>query len=128
MQQPTAQSRQTIDALTQSIDQATELLRRGRYVELDSHFRGFEQQALHFEALKQALENGSPPAAGIRESCDQLGCRLVVFSELARQVAALESGMMELLAGPRDHAYTRDGQCETGPVENQTTARFEQEV
>jgi hypothetical protein len=35
---------------------------------------------------------------------------------------------MELLAGPRDHAYGRDGQCENGAVENQTTTRFEQEA
>jgi hypothetical protein len=123
VQQPTAHPRQTIDALAQSIDQAMELLRRGRYAELDSHFQGFAQQALRLEALKQALENGSPPAAGLRESCDHLGHRLVVFSELARQVAAIESGVMELIAGPRDHAYGRDGQCENGAA-----ARFEQEA
>lgn len=111
MQHPTAHGRATIDALTQSLDEGLGLLRRGRYPELDEHFRGFQQQAQSLEALKRALENGSPPPSGIRESCEQLGRRLVVFSEVARQVATVESGMLQIVAGPRDNAYGRDGQC-----------------
>ena len=106
---------QTIDALSYSLDEAMDLLRRGRYPELDQHFRRFQQQTLGLEALKRALESGSPPAAGVRESCERLGRKLVVFSEVARQVAAVEWGLFELLAGPSDTAYGRDGQCETQP-------------
>jgi hypothetical protein len=111
MQQPAAPGRETIDALTHSLDQALGLLRRGRYGELGEHLRGFEQQADGLEALKRALQGGSPPPAGVRESCQQLGRRLMVFSEVARHVAALEFGVLELLAGPRDSSYGPDGQC-----------------
>ena len=123
MQQPTAHRRETIDALTASLDEAMGLLRRGLYPELGEHFRSIEQQSEGLEALKGALENGSPPPSGIRESCEQLGRRLVVFSEVARHVATVESGMLELLAGPSDTSYGRDGQCA-----NRGDYQFEQEA
>jgi hypothetical protein len=50
----------------------------------------------------------------MRESCERLGRGLIVFSEVARQVAAVETGMVQLLAGPGERAYGRDGQCEDG--------------
>ena len=123
MQPQTAPGRETIDTLTHSLDAALGLLRRGRYPELGEHFRGFEQQAQGLAALKQALENGSLPAPGLREGCEQLGRRLMVLSEVARQVATVESGMLQIVAGPRDRSYGRDGQCG-----NPGGSQFEQEA
>ena len=123
MQQQPAYSRQTIDMLAQSIDEAVELLRRGRYPELDEHFRGFAQRAQQLEGLKRALENGSPAPPGMQQSCERLGRRLIVFAEVARQVVTIESGMMQLLAAPRDSSYGRDGQCG-----NRGGYQFEQEA
>jgi hypothetical protein len=123
VQPPTSDNPQTIDRLAQGLDEAMRLLRRGRYPELEQHFRRFEQQALGLEALRRALQNGSAPPAGTRESCERLGRKLVVFSAVARQVAAVESGMIELLAGPGDSAYGRDGQCAPPG-----SAHFEQEA
>jgi hypothetical protein len=112
VQQPSAHGCDAIDALARSIDEALGLLRRGRYPEMEAHFRRFEQQAQGLEALKRALEKGSRAPSGIRESCEQLGRRLLVFSEVARQVAKVEFGVVQLLAGPRDSSYGRNGHCE----------------
>jgi hypothetical protein len=114
VQNTTDNGRETIDALAASIDQAMHLLRRGRYRELGEHLAGFEQQAEGLQALRQALEAGSAPPLGVRESCERLGQRLVVFSQVARQVAAVESGVVQLLAEPRDSSYGRDGQPGNG--------------
>lgn len=108
MPQPSACSHETIDLLTRSLETALELLRHGRYPELDEHFRGFAHQAQGLAALKRALEDGAPPQ-GIRESCQRLGRSLLVFSEVARQVATVETGMVQWLAGPGEGAYGRNG-------------------
>jgi hypothetical protein len=113
----------TIAGLTESLDEALELLRRGCYPELSGHFQRIAQQAQGLAALRQALEDGSRPPLGVREGCELLGRKLLVFSEVARQVAAVECGVLELFAGPRDSSYGRDGQCETSGG-----TRFEQEV
>ncbi len=121
----------TIDALASSLDRAMDLLRLSRYGELDEHFRSIEPEAARLETLKRAIVGGSPPPAGLRESCERLGRRLVVLTEVARQVAAVESGMLDLLAGPRDSSYDRDGQVHSrqpGPAAHYRGGGFEQEA
>lgn len=100
-----------IESLTRSIDEAVELLRHARYPQLQQHLPRIEKQAAGMQALQQALANGSPAPQGAGESCERLGRRLHVLSEVARQVAQVEFALTQLVTTPRESAYRRDGQC-----------------
>jgi hypothetical protein len=123
VQQPSPASSETISALTRTVDEAVGLLRTGRYADLDVPFSRLERQAKDLESVKRALEGGAPAEPGLRRLCERLGNSLFVFSEVAQQVAAVEAGMVELIAGPRDGSYDRGGQCD-----NAAGARFRQEA
>lgn len=112
MQQAPAQP-QTISALTTTVDEAIALLRAGRYGELDSQFDRLREQVEDLEALKRALHNGTPADLRLRQCCEQLGRSLFVFSEVAKQVATIEGGLAQMVAGLRDGSYGRDGHCES---------------
>lgn len=122
MQRAPAQP-ETIRALTATVDEAAALLRAGRYSDLDGRFDRLRQQAKDLDALKQALHNGTAADPGLRQCCEQLGKSLFVFSEVAKQVATVEGGLAQIVAGPRDGSYGRDGHCE-----NSGGAHFRQEA
>jgi hypothetical protein len=103
---------EAVQALTQTVDEAVRLLRTGRYGDLEAHFTRLERQAKDLEALKQALAGGAPAGPGLQQRCEQLGKSLFVFSEVAKQVAMVEAGMVQMVAGPRDGSYDRAGNCE----------------
>jgi hypothetical protein len=129
--QPTsAPGPECVDALTRSLDQALGLLRSGRYAELSGQLGEFEHQAQALGAWKRALQSGMAAPAGMRASCERLGRRLVVFSEVARQVATLEFGVLQLVTGPRDSSYGRDGLCGVGeaPSAGPGNVPFEREA
>jgi hypothetical protein len=113
----------TIQALTQTVDEALGLLRQGRYSDLEATFSRLERQATGLETLKLALQNGAIPEPSLERLCGHLGNSLFVFSQVARQVATVEAGMAQLFAGPRDCSYGRGGQCESAGE-----SRFRQEA
>lgn len=110
MQQARAQP-ETISVLTAAVEEAVALLRAGRYSELDAQFERVQQQAEELEALKLALRSGTAADPRLRQCCEQLGRSLFVFSEVAKQVAAIEAGLAQMAAGPRGGSYSRDGHC-----------------
>ncbi len=112
MQQALGQP-QTISALAATVDEAAALLRAGRYGELGTQFDRLREQAQDLEALKLALHSGTPADPRLRQCCEQLGKSLFVFSEVAKQVATIEGGLAQMVAGPRDGSYGRDGHCES---------------
>ena len=112
MQRQESTGPEAVHALAQTVDDAVRLLRTGRYADLEAHFTRLEQQAKDLKALKEALAGGAPAGPGLRQRCEQLGKSLFVFSEVAKQVALVEAGMVEIVAAPRDGSYDRAGNCE----------------
>jgi hypothetical protein len=100
-----------IDSLAQGVEEAIALLRDARYPLLQQHLPSIEEQAAGMRAFKQALLNGSPPPRGARESCERLGRRLHVLSEVVRHVAEVEFALTRLVAWPGESPYGRDGHC-----------------
>jgi len=118
-----ASAPETIHGITHTVDEAVALLRNGRYSDLDAHLARLQQQAADLETLKQHLFYGARAEPGLAERCEQLGKSLFVLSQVAKQVATVEAGIAQLIAGPSDGSYDRGGHCE-----NPGGFRFQQEA
>jgi hypothetical protein len=106
-----------IHAMSACADRALALLERRRYKDLIVPLNELETRSRHLSKLRQLLMQGAPAPAGTRASCERLGQRLWVLSEVARQMAEIEAGLAGLWAPAGGRFYDRSGQA----VEARTT-------